>query len=123
MTDILDEVKADLFITWVDQNTDQRVINLIKRAEYKINDYAGTQVDISKDLDARDLLINLVRYMYNNVTEQFETNFKSDILMLRARYKVAAMKNEEKDSETKVRSIQQWFCRNISNRKCFKKRF
>lgn len=102
MTDILDEVKADLFITWEDQNTDQRVINLIKRAEYKINDYAGTQVDISKDLDARDLLINLVRYMYNNVTEQFETNFKSDILMLRARYKVAAMKNEEQDSETEV---------------------
>lgn len=102
MTDILDEVKADLFITWNDENTDQRVINLIKRAEYKINDYAGTQVDTSEDLDARSLLINLVCYMYNKVEDQFELNYKSDIIMMRARYKVAARKNEEQDTETEV---------------------
>lgn len=103
MTDILDEVKADLYISWEDENTDQRVINLIKRAEYRINDYAGCQVDYTEDLDARDLLINLVRYMYNSVTEQFEQNFMSEIIMLRARYRVAAMKNEtEEEGQTEV---------------------
>lgn len=102
MTDILEELKQELYITWNDDNTDTRLINIQKRAEYKINDYAGTQVDISEDLDARSLLINLVRYMWNNVEEQFELNYKADILMLRAKYKVAAVKNESEGEETEI---------------------
>lgn len=102
MTDILEELKQELYITWNDDNTDTRLINIQKRAEYKINDYAGTQVDISEDLDARSLLINLVRYMWNNVEDQFELNYKADILMLRAKYKVAAVKNESEGEEAEI---------------------
>lgn len=102
MTDILEELKQELYITWNDDNTDTRLINIQKRAEYKINDYAGTQVDISEDLNARSLLINLVRYMWNNVEDQFELNYKADILMLRAKYKVAAVKNESEGEETEI---------------------
>lgn len=102
MTDILEEVKQELYITWKDENTDTRLINQIKRAEYKINDYAGTQLDYSKDLEARDLLVNLVRYMWNNVTDQFESNYMSDIVMLRAKYQVAEMEDACQGEETEV---------------------
>lgn len=99
MTDILEEIKDELNITWNDDNTNIRLINMIKRAEYKINDYAGTTVNISQDLEARDLVINLVRYMWNNTSDLFESNYKPDILMLHAKYHVAAMKDETEATE------------------------
>lgn len=102
MTDILEELKQELYITWNDDNTDTRLINIQKRAEYKINEYAGVEVNIAEDLEARSLLVNLCRYMWNNVEDQFEANYRADVLMLRAKYRVAAMKNESQGEETEI---------------------
>lgn len=101
MSDILEEVKQDNNITWSED--DEYLINLIHRAENRISDYAGKEINISEDSDARSLLISLVRYMRNKCEDQFEKNYISDILMLRARYRIANMnENEGREEETAV---------------------
>jgi len=86
MTDILSDVKQDQNITW--DTEDDALIQMIQRAEYKLNEYAGTKVDYQTDLDARQLLLDFCRYIRNKVSEEFEKNYTSDLIMLRARYQI-----------------------------------
>lgn len=72
--DLLDEVKEALAITWNEE--DNNILKLIDRSIYYINDLVGVELDLKVNLSARELVINRIRYEYNNALDQYENNFE-----------------------------------------------
>ena len=94
--ELLSELKNGVLdITWDDPDEDRKLIGILTRAKYKINKYAGAEIDYNTDLNAKQLMFDLCRYMYNNASEDFEKNYNSELLMLRAGYAVSATDEEE----------------------------
>ncbi|MBD7946411.1 phage gp6-like head-tail connector protein [Psychrobacillus sp. Sa2BUA9] len=86
--DLLNEVKSYLRITWNEEDPD--IQKMIDRAISYFKSIAGTDVDFVDDGQNRQLLLDRCRYMRNHVIEEFEENFKSEIINLQFRlYKVA----------------------------------
>lgn len=71
--DLLDDVKEALAITWDEE--DSNIVKLIDRSVYYINDLVGVELDLKVNLSARELVINRIRYEYNNALDQYEPNF------------------------------------------------
>lgn len=78
--DLLDEVKEALAITWDEE--DNNIVKLIDRSVYYINDLVGVELDLKVNLSARELVINRIRYEYNNALDQFEDNFEQPLSRL-----------------------------------------
>ena len=80
---LIDDVKTYLGITWSDPHTDSNVAGILARAQSKICDYAGTTLDFETESSEKQLLLDLCRYIYNNASEDFEDNYKHELVMLR----------------------------------------
>ncbi|HGH7185570.1 TPA: hypothetical protein ACJMKN_002205 [Bacillus cereus] len=91
--DLLEDVKHALAITWTEE--DNNIIKLIDRSVYYINDLVGAVLDLKVNLVARELVINRIRYEYNNALDQFESNFEQPLSRLT--FQVAL--NERKTSD------------------------
>lgn len=83
---LIDDVKTYLGITWSDPHTDSNVAGILARAQSKICDYAGTTLDFETESSEKQLLLDLCRYIYNNASEDFEDNYKHELVMLRANH-------------------------------------
>lgn len=97
---LIDTLKDYLDITWDDSHTDAKLGGILARAQDKLCAYAGSDsVDFGDGTTEQQLLLDLCRYTYNNASEDFEQNYKADLLMLRAKY--ATLDPEEvADDET-----------------------
>ncbi|MGN4423422.1 hypothetical protein ACTFQN_06135 [Bacillus cereus group sp. MYBK30-1] len=78
--DLLEDVKGALAITWDEE--DSNIVKLIDRSVYCINDLVGVELDLKVNLSARELVINRIRYEYNNALDQFEPNFYRELSRL-----------------------------------------
>lgn len=94
----IDTLKNYLDITWDDEHTNAKLTGILSRAQEKLCAYAGTDLTFADGTDEQQLLFDLCRYVWFNVPENFEENYKHDLLMLRAKYKVEAMPDEETDT-------------------------
>lgn len=83
---LLDEVKEKLRIIGDDQ--DHMLLDLIERSEAAINEIMGVELNYEEPGEAQELLLERVRYDYNNALEYFEENFAAKIL--RVQLQVAA---------------------------------
>lgn len=91
---LIDDVKTYLGITWSDPHTDSNVTGILARAQSKICDYAGVQLDFNTESSEKQLLLDLCRYIYNNASEDFEGNYKHELVMLRAEHAVEVTDDE-----------------------------
>ncbi|ONG91826.1 hypothetical protein BKK40_07960 [Bacillus cereus] len=78
--DLLEDVKHALAITWTEE--DNNIVKLIDRSVYYINGLVGAELDLTVNLVARELVINRIRYEYNNALDQFESNFSQPLSRL-----------------------------------------
>lgn len=101
MEGLLDELKLYLDITWEDAHTDAKLSGILSRAVTKMKAYAGKS-DLAFEAGSEELqlLLDMCRYVYNNASEDFETNYLPDLLMLRAKYKAEAMADEGETEDT-----------------------
>ena len=76
----LKEVKEYLKITWDDE--DVKLNSLIKRGEDYLQSIAGVTLDFESETATKSLLLDHIRYAYNNALEYFEENFRSDLIRL-----------------------------------------
>lgn len=97
---LLDELKTYLDITWEDVHTDAKLSGILARAQTKLCAYAGADVDFAEGSEELQLLLDMCRYVWNNASEDFETNYLSDLLMLRAKYKTEAMPDEGEEADS-----------------------
>jgi hypothetical protein len=86
---MLSEVKLYLRITWDDD--DVMLTSLISRGRQKLEELAGAELNFENEGLARSLLLDFVRYAYNNATEYWEENFHFDILRLQLATGVAQL--------------------------------
>lgn len=77
---MLDKIKSNLKITW--DTEDEELERMLKRGKALIEERTGTAIDFEDDLVAQSLLLDYVRYAYNNSVEYFEENFTREILAL-----------------------------------------
>lgn len=86
VTNLFEEIKRSLNITWSDEITDENVKNYIKDGiEFLQNDVKNS-IDFTKDTEAKKLLKTYCRYARNNSEEYFVDNNLSEILKLEVRY-------------------------------------
>jgi hypothetical protein len=76
---ILVELKDNLDITWEDEITNRKLERFIDRSEAYLKELSGTSLDFSVNIKARDLLLERCRYLYNNVSDEFEKNFEAEL--------------------------------------------
>lgn len=89
---MLEKVKEALRITWDEEDT--RLAEMIERAKADLNDLVGTELDYSQPSPAQTLILNRVRYDYNNAIEYFEENFQAEIIRLQLQIGVQEMKKD-----------------------------
>lgn len=77
---MLTEVKAYLKITWESENSDLE--GYIGRGKSLIDSLTGTRNKYEEEGLAKSLLLDYVRYAYNNGLEYFQDNFAKEILHL-----------------------------------------
>lgn len=77
---ILVELKSNLQISW--DSEDEKLKACLERGQAKVNGLTGTNLDYDANIEARALLLDCCRYDYNNCSEYFEENFRSEILRL-----------------------------------------
>ncbi|MGX5384148.1 hypothetical protein ACWCKO_30195 [Bacillus thuringiensis serovar darmstadiensis] len=77
---LLEEAKHALAITWDEEDKD--IIKRIDRSVYFINDLTGVELDLEVNFAARELVINRVRYDYNNALDEFEDNYRQPLSRL-----------------------------------------
>lgn len=93
---LLDTLKTYLDITWQDEHTDAKLSGILARAQTKCCAYAGvTELSFADGTEEQQLLLDMCRYIWNNASEDFETNYLPDLLMLRAKYKVEQAEQAE----------------------------
>lgn len=87
MAVLIETLKTYLDITWNDPHTNAKLEGILARAQNKICAYAGADsISFADGTAEQQLLLDLCRYVYNNSSEDFEQNYKADLLMLRAKY-------------------------------------
>ncbi len=91
---LIDDVKTYLGITWSDPHADSNVAGILARAQSKMRDYAGAQLDFETESSEKQLFLDLCRYIYNNASEDFEGNYKHELVMLRAEHAVEVTDDE-----------------------------
>lgn len=92
---LIDTLKNYLDITWDDPHTNAKLEGILARAQAKIRAYAGkSDLDFADGTAEQQLLLDLCRYVWFNVPEDFETNYRHDLIMLRAKYQTEAMQDE-----------------------------
>lgn len=83
MMDLLNDVKNHLRITWNEE--DAHITSLIDRAKAYFKSVTGADLDFTVEGQAKHLLLERCRYVYNRSAEEFENNFRHEIMNLQFR--------------------------------------
>lgn len=96
----LDTVKNYLDITWSDADTDTKVQGILARAESTLNGYAGEPIDFTDETTAEaQLLLDCCLYIWNHNFAEFEKNYSSELIMLRAGRQAADYAEQAEDTD------------------------
>nr|DAL71022.1 MAG TPA: Head Tail Connector Protein [Caudoviricetes sp.] len=80
---MLQDTRNYLDITYEDNDTDVKLLGIIRRGADYLDRVAGTPQDYNTDSAAKSLLLDYCRYARNNALELFEQNFRAELIMLR----------------------------------------
>ena len=83
--ELLEDVKAELNITWSDVATTTKVRGYIAGGMFYINDKLGEQADYTADGYPRTLLMEYCRYERDGALDVFENNYQSMILAMQTK--------------------------------------
>lgn len=100
-TELLQEVKDYLNITWEDEKTEKKLTGMMERGKTYLQKVAGvSSLDFKKEDDPKTLLLDYCRYAYSQALEMFEVNFQSELLSLHLEYQAVPLEvvNENKST-------------------------
>ena len=99
MVALLAAAKTYLQITWTDDETDNRLIQLIHAGEQYLNSkYGADDLDYSAPGMVQTLLFEFVRYGRDGALDVFENNYRSMILALQHERMVNVYASSEADT-------------------------
>ncbi len=85
---LLQLLRNELTITWVDEETTMRLERIILNAIPTMNFKLGADIDYSEDGMEQNLFINYCVYVYNGCANEFDMNYFNEIMQLRLKYEV-----------------------------------
>lgn len=97
---LLSEIKAYLGITWDDPNGDNLLKTFIKLSAKRLESVFGGNLDFIDGEEAyeqlaHELLLNRVFYQREKAVDDFETNYRSELLTLRNYGKIKQKMDKE----------------------------
>lgn len=87
-TKLLDSLKSKLNITWDDEDTNNKILDMIEDAKSILDYKLGADIDYSKHGMEHRLFLNYCLYEWNDCVNEFDTNYLNEIYQLRAKYEV-----------------------------------
>lgn len=85
----IETVKNYCDITWSDEQTDDKVADILDRAQSELESYAGETLDFSDEKTTlAQLLLDCCWYILNRALNEFRANYKDDLNSLRQQYQV-----------------------------------
>lgn len=98
---LVDQVKRKLDITWVDEDTDRRVADIMDIVspvlQHKLG-IADPEFDFSKPGLENMLFLALCLYEWNHSANEFDDNYANDIAQCRAMHEVEYHRAQEDDN-------------------------
>lgn len=93
--ELVQAFKRKILVTWNDIELDKKILSLMEDAECTLSYKLGNnEIDFNKSSQERRLFLNYCMYEYNNCINDFDTNYKSEILSLRRKYEVRYYRNK-----------------------------
>lgn len=104
MDELVVNVKRVCRITWTDDETEAAILSIVENAISHLHHKFGMSGEPSPDIfkepgTERMLFENYCLYCWNNIPEEFEPNYKRDILTVRHKYEVEAARNETENTD------------------------
>ncbi len=99
---LIDQVKRKLDITWVDEDTDRRVADIVDSATPVLKHRLGItepEFDFSKAGLENMLFLALCLYEWNHSANEFWNNYADDIATCQAMHEVAYYKAKEGEGD------------------------
>ncbi len=90
-----DLVKRHLNVTWNDEDTDKKIIDIICDAEQTLNYKLGAEIDYFKPSAERRLFLDYCSYLFNDCQNEFDSAYMNDIYQIRHKYEIMENKNEQ----------------------------
>ncbi len=82
-TELMQDVKNYVDITWeLDKAGESKLASIILRGMNYIDSIAGEKLDYTLEETHRALLLDYVRYVRSNALDEFQANYKSELLSL-----------------------------------------
>lgn len=99
---LIDQVKRKLDITWVDEDTDRRVADIMDTVDralrYKLG-ISEPEFDFNKAGLENMLFLALCLYEWNHAANEFDENYANDIAQCRALHEVAYHLKRESEGD------------------------
>lgn len=81
--ELLTDVKNYLDMTYQDEAADRKLAGMVDRGMNFLDHVAGKELDYTVENQGRQLLFDYCRYARSNDLEEFQNNFRADLVMLR----------------------------------------
>lgn len=81
-------LKQELFITWVDEDTEARLSRIIESAYSAMNYKFGAELDYTVPGMEQNLFIQYCVYVYNGAADEFDNNYYHELAQVRMLYEV-----------------------------------
>ena len=78
--ELLELVKSDIDITWLDEATNKKLTSTIKNGIKYFDEKSGIENDYTIEGRAHSLLFNYVRYDRDGLLHEFEANYRKEII-------------------------------------------
>lgn len=102
---LIDQVKRKLDVTWVDEDTDRRIADIMEAVTPVLKHKLGISApdfDFSKPGMENLLYCAMCLYEWNHSTNEFDTNYANEIAQCRAVHEVAYYQAKEGDSDAET---------------------
>lgn len=99
---LIDQVKRKLDITWVDEDTDRRVSDIVDSVSPVLRHKLGitdSEYDFSKPGLENMLFLALCLYEWNHSANEFDVNYANEIAQCQAMHEVAYYKAQGGDGD------------------------
>ena len=97
--DMVDQVKRHLSITWTDDDTDSKIIDMMLDAEIAMNHKLGAEVDYFSPGPERRLYLNYMLYCWSDCLNEFDSAYRAEILQIRHKYEVRGAAADDTQEE------------------------
>lgn len=102
---LIDQVKRKLDITWVDEDTDRRVADIMESVSPVLKHKLGItdpDFDFSKPGLENMLFCTMCLYEWNHSANEFDVNYANEIAQCQAMHEVAYYHAKEGDSDAET---------------------